>query len=201
MSFFHIIEPGSDRLAPALLLLHGTGGDEHQLTSLARAASPGSTLIALRGDVIEDGVLRFFRRFAEGQLDEDDLRRSVAQLRSFLADLAPVPSRPPVAVGYSNGANLAAAALFLHPSLLGGAALLRAVAPFRDMPAAALADLPVLMLSGSQDDVIDARRTQRLEAELARAAAAVDHRWLDAGHDLSDLDPAHLRRWLQAVGA
>ncbi|NGX98370.1 MAG: alpha/beta hydrolase, partial [Candidatus Afipia apatlaquensis] len=123
--FIHRFEPGDRLEAPPLLLLHGTGGDENDLLPLGKTISPGSALLSPRGKVLEHGMPRFFRRLAEGVFDEDDVRRRADELADFVeAARARYGIAAPVALGYSNGANIAAAMLLLRPDVLAGAILL-----------------------------------------------------------------------------
>ena len=197
LSFTHRFEPGADPDAPPLLLLHGTGGDESDLLPLGRALSPGSALLSPRGKVLENGMPRFFRRLAEGVFDEADLRRRADELAGFVAEAREAYGlAAPVAVGFSNGANIAAAVLLLRPETLAGAALLRAMVPLRDPPAADLAGRPVLLLSGAADPIVPAGNAARLATMLAAAGAEVRHETVPAGHGLSQADLAVTKDWL-----
>ena len=197
LSFTHRFEPGTGPGRPPLLLLHGTGGDEADLLPLGRALSPGSALLSPRGKVLENGMPRFFRRLAEGVFDEDDLRRRADELAGFVAEARQAYGlAAPVAVGFSNGANIAAALLLLRPEVLAGAALLRAMVPLRDPPAADLAGRPVLILSGAADPIVPAGNAARLAAMLTAAGAAVRHETVPAGHGLSQADLAITKDWL-----
>lgn len=196
--FRHRHAPGTDPAAPPLLLLHGTGGDEDDLLPLGRAVSPGSALLSPRGAVLENGMNRFFRRLAEGVFDEADLRRRAADLARFVAEArAAHDLAAPVAVGFSNGANIAAALLLLHPGVLAGAALLRAMVPLAHPPVASLGGTPVLLLSGRADPIVSPDNAVRLAAQLATAGAMVDHRILDAGHGLSRADVQATTTWMK----
>ncbi len=140
--FHHVYRPGTASGRP-LLLLHGTGGNEHDLLDLADAVAPGRTVISPRGKVLEHGMPRFFRRLAEGVFDEPDLRQRSGELAAFVTGItAHHGLAAPIALGFSNGANIAAALLTLHPGVLGGAILLRAMAPLKQMPAFSLPDTP-----------------------------------------------------------
>ena len=195
--FIHVFEPGH---APALLLLHGTGGDEHDLLPLGRRLAPGAALLSPRGKVLEHGAPRFFRRLAEGVFDEEDLRRRTDELAGFVTEARERHGIPaPIAVGFSNGANIAAALLLRHPGLLGGAALIRAMMPFAEPPAADLAGTPVLLLSGSQDPIVPAANSAALAGLLRADGAAVTHHELPVGHGLSGMDMALAGKWLQAL--
>ena len=200
LSFIHRFEPGTGTGRPPLLLLHGTGGDEADLLPLGRALSPGSALLSPRGKVLENGMPRFFRRLAEGVFDEADLRRRADELAGFVADARQAYGlAAPVAVGFSNGANIAAALLLLRPETLAGAALLRAMVPLRDPPAADLAGRPVLILSGAADPIVPAGNAARLAAMLAAAGAEVRHGTVPAGHGLSQADLAITQDWLRRL--
>ncbi len=195
--FQHRFEPGTDAAAPPLLLLHGTGGDENDLIGLGRALSPGSALLSPRGPVLENGMPRFFRRLAEGVFDEADIVRRAGELAAFVAEAREAYGiGAPVAVGFSNGANIAAATLLLHPETLAGAVLLRAMVPLKVMPAADLAGRPVLLLSGALDPIVPADNAARLAGGLEAAGAAVTHTVQPAGHNLSQADLAAAGAWL-----
>ncbi|MGV7034278.1 alpha/beta hydrolase [Methylobacterium symbioticum] len=199
LSFIHRFEPGTDRARAPLLLLHGTGGDETDLLPLGRAVAPGASLLAPRGQVLEHGQPRFFRRLAEGVFDEADLRARVDDLARFVAEARAAYGLPaPVALGFSNGANIAAATLLLRPEALAGAALVRAMVPLAEPPETDLGAKPVLILSGALDPIVPAANAQALAGQLARAGARVEHRTLPAGHGLGQADVTLLRSWLAA---
>jgi len=200
-SFIHNFQPGSVAGATPLLLLHGTGGDENDLLPLGTALSPGAALLSPRGRVLEHGMPRFFRRLAEGMFDEDDVRRRAAELGDFVAEARQrYGLEAPVAVGFSNGANIAAALLLLQPGVLSGAVLLRAMVPLSQPPAADLTGTPVLMLSGVADPIVPAANAARLAAQLSDAGADVTHRTLPVGHQLSQADVTLSRDWLASFG-
>ena len=197
LSFMHRFEPGTEPGRPPLLLLHGTGGDEGDLLPLGRAVAPGSALLSPRGKVLENGMPRFFRRLAEGVFDEEDVRRRADELAGFVAEAREAYRLDaPVALGFSNGANIAAALLLLRPEALAGAALLRAMVPLRDRPAADLAGKPVLLLSGAADPIVAAESAARLATALREAGAAVRHETLPVGHGLSQADVAITKAWV-----
>lgn len=195
--FIHAFEPGTDSSRKPLLLLHGTGGNEHDLLPLGRMVAPGAALLSPRGQVLEGTMPRFFRRLAEGVFDEADLRRRTHELADFIEDARRRYNiAAPIAVGFSNGANIAASLLLLRPEVLAGAALLRAMSPFKEPPQADLAGKRVLMLSGAQDPIIPAADAGRLAATLSGNGATVEHRILPAGHGLSQADIGLLTGWL-----
>lgn len=196
-SHHHRFVPGTGGALPPLLLLHGTGGDETDLLPLGAAVAPGATLLSVRGNVLENGMPRFFRRLREGVFDEADIRLRAAELADFVAAARERHGLPqPVALGFSNGANIAAALLMLHPGTLGGAMLLRAMPPLAHPPQADLDGRPVLILSGDADPIVPEQAAARLAAELRRAGAAVTHRSLPAGHNLSQADLRVAQEWL-----
>ncbi|MFC3124080.1 alpha/beta hydrolase [Pseudoroseomonas globiformis] len=198
--FVHVLERGDNLALPPLLLLHGTGGDEHDLLPLGRMVTPGATLISPRGQVLENGMPRFFHRLAEGVFDEADLRRRTDDLASFVQVVQAEQGLPaPIALGFSNGANIAASLLLHHPGLLRGAALLRAMMPYREPPAARLDGTPVLLLSGAADPIVPAANSAALAALLQGGGAAVTHQSLPVGHGLSQMDVGLLRQWLGSI--
>ncbi|MCK0195956.1 alpha/beta hydrolase [Ancylobacter sp. 6x-1] len=189
LSFVHRFVPGEDASRAPLLLLHGTGGDENDLIALGRRVAPGAALLSPRGKVLEGGMPRFFRRIREGVFDEDDLRRRAAELADFIAEArAAYGLAAPVALGFSNGANIAAALLLLHPQALAGAVLLRPMAPLAHPPRPDLSGRPVLMLSGAMDPIVPEENAARLASELRAGGAEVRHEVLPASHGLSQAD-------------
>ncbi|WP_158813660.1 alpha/beta hydrolase [Methylocapsa sp. S129] len=197
LSFVHRFEPGSDPTRPPILLLHGTGGDENDLLPLGRLIAPGSALLSPRGQVLERGMPRFFRRLSEGVFDEDDIRRRAGELADFIVEARKAYRlAAPIAVGFSNGANIAAAVLLLRPEALDGAVLLRAMAPFRDPSKVDLTGKPVLLISGASDPIAPAETVARLVAALSGAGAAVRREILPSGHQLTEMDVALAKDWL-----
>jgi phospholipase/carboxylesterase len=199
LSFIHRYEPATEPGRPPLLMLHGTGGDENDLLGLGRMISPGSALISPRGKILENGMPRFFRRLAEGVFDEEDVRLRAGQLADFVAEARKAYGlAAPIAVGFSNGANIAAAMLMLRPEALAGAALLRAMVPLSDAPWADLSGKRVLMISGAMDPIIPADNSAQLAASLSASGADVQHQILPTGHNLSQTDLQLLVRWFGA---
>ena len=196
LSFIHRYEPATDPKRPPLLLLHGTGGDENDLLDLGRMISPGSALLSPRGKILENGMPRFFRRLSEGVFDEEDVKFRANELADFVAEARRAYGlEAPVAVGFSNGANIAAAMLMLRPEALAGAALLRAMVPLSSAPQVDLAGKRVLMISGAMDPIIPADNSNRLAASLSASGAEVQHQMLPTGHNLSQTDLSLLVKW------
>src|SRR3954471_5602877 len=200
-SFIHRFEPAFCARRPPVLLLHGTGGDETDLLPLGRMIAPGWALLSPRGKVLEGGMPRFFRRLAEGVFDEADVRRRANELADFIAEAREAYGlAAPVAVGFSNGANIAAAVLTLRPEALAGAVLLRAMVPLSDAKVDAgaghLGGKPVLLLSGAADPIVPAENASRLAAILKDAGAIVEHKSLPVGHGLSQADVTLAKAWL-----
>lgn len=181
----HLFHPGTT--TPPVLLLHGTGDDEHGLVPLGQQLAPGAALLSPRGTVLEGSMPRFFRRLAEGVFDEDDLRGRTDELAAFLVAAGEGYQLEPgslVAVGFSNGANMAAAMLLTHPEALAGAVLIAARAPFAEAPAADLTGKRVLVSNGQRDPMAPASDTERLAAELRERGADVDLQLHPGGHEL-----------------
>jgi len=200
LSFIHRFEPGTRPGARPLLLLHGTGGNEHDLIPLGQMVAPGAPLLSPRGKVLEHGMPRFFRRLAEGVFDEDDVRARARELADFIAAARQrYGIAAPVALGYSNGANVAAAVLLLRPDVLAGGILLRAMVPLSNAKVGSgLAGRAALIVSGARDPIAPPANAARLTAMLERGGAHVDHRILASGHELSQEDVVLARDWLHA---
>ena len=168
-----------------VLLLHGTGGDENDLVPIGRAVAPGAALISPRGNVLEGGAARFFRRLSPGVFDEADIRVRAKELADFVLSF----NAPRVmALGYSNGANIAAALMLLYPGVLQGAVLLRPMTPLIPDQLPDLTGTPVLIQAGVEDDMTTPDNTQGLARLLNSCGAKVEVRWMDAGHDLGPGD-------------
>ncbi|HWD75804.1 MAG TPA: alpha/beta hydrolase [Solirubrobacteraceae bacterium] len=201
LSFEHVYQPGTDDRT--LLLLHGTGGDEHDLVPLGRRLAPNTALLSPRGQVLEAGMPRFFRRHAVGQLDIPDLLTRTDDLARFVGDAAAGYGLDPkrvIALGFSNGANIAVSLLLRHPHLLRGAALLRPALPYEPDDPLSLIGTDVLIAAGEGDPFSSAESTQRLNAILDAAGADVTlHREPGAGHNLGQGDLRALTEWLSAL--
>jgi phospholipase/carboxylesterase len=198
--FIHEFVPGiSDR---TLLLLHGTGGNERDLIPLGRELDPNAALLSPRGKVLENGMPRFFRRLAEGVFDLEDLKKRTIELADFIAAAAKyykLTADQIVAVGYSNGANIAASILLLRPEILRAAILFRAMVPLVPENLPDLSSVYVWIGAGDQDPIIPASEAQRLADLLRRAGADVTIRFANASHALTEADVNTARHWLEGV--
>jgi phospholipase/carboxylesterase len=199
LGFDHRYLPGEDESGPTLLLLHGTGGNEEDLIPLGQVLLSGASILSPRGKVSEYGAPRFFRRLAEGVFDHEDLLFRTHELAEFVEAAAREYGFDPskiVAVGYSNGANVAASTILLHPGLLQAAVLFRAMVPFEPEVTPDLSGLPVFMAAGRMDRIIPQDNTQRLGDILTEAGAVVDLRWRAVGHPLTYEEVGEAKEWL-----
>ncbi|WP_315838115.1 alpha/beta hydrolase [Bradyrhizobium prioriisuperbiae] len=200
LTFTHRFEPATRLEAAPLLLLHGTGGDENDLLPLGHMIAPGAALLSVRGQVLEHGMPRFFRRLAEGVFDQEDVARRAHELADFVdAARKTYGIAAPMALGYSNGANIAAAIMLLRPRTLAGGILLRAMVPLTDTPATDLSGTSVLVLSGQRDPIVPAANGAQLAAMLTTAGADVERRVVPVGHELSQADLTLARQWLETL--
>jgi len=197
LGFVHRFLPGAPNM-PVLLLLHGTGGDESDLLPLGEALLPGAARLSPRGKVLENGMPRFFRRLAEGVFDLDDLRKRTAELADFVeaADAAySLSGRRPIAVGFSNGANIAASVLLLRPGTLGGALLIRPMVPLVPETLPDLGGVPVQINAGQMDPLVPPPQSEALAKLLTDAGASVKLHWTAGGHTLTREDLEAGREW------
>src|SRR5262245_27578610 len=195
--FIHEFVPGSS--SRTLLLLHGTGGNERDLIPLGRELDPNAALLSPRGRVLENGMPRFFRRLAEGVFDLEDLKFRANELGDFVSTAAEhygFALDDLVAVGYSNGANIAAAMLLLRPEILSTAILFRAMVPLDPDKLPNLSSVRVWIGAGDQDPIVSASETKELAELLRRAGADVTIRFAQAGPGLTNDDLEAARHWL-----
>jgi predicted esterase len=198
--FIHEFIPGNS--PRTLLLLHGTGGNERDLIPLGRELDPNAALLSPRGKVLENGMPRFFRRLAEGVFDLEDLKYRANELADFVYAAAQhygFASDNLVAVGYSNGANIAAAMLLLRPEILPTAILFRAMVPLHPEKLPNLSSARVWIGAGDQDPIVPASETKELVELLRRAGADVTIRFARAGHGLTNDDLEAARHWLREL--
>lgn len=185
-----------------LLLLHGTGGNERDLIPLGRELDPNASLLSPRGKILENGMPRFFRRLAEGVFDVEDLKQRTNELADFVGRATQhykLAADQLFAVGYSNGANIAASVLLLRPEILRAAILFRAMVPLVPEKLPNLSSVRVWIGAGDQDPIIPASDTQRLVELFRRAGADVTIRFLEGGHELTRDDVDAAREWLTTL--
>ena len=201
VDFAHRFVPASQpEAAPTLLLLHGTGGSETDLIPLGQALLPGANLLSPRGKALERGMPRFFRRLAEGVFDQEDLKFRTGELAEFLAEAAARYGFDPkrvVAVGYSNGANIAASLLLRQPEKLEGAALFHPMVPFVPETLPDLNGKPIFIGAGTNDPIVPVANTEELIALLRRSGAEITPYWHRGGHSLTQEEVQAAQTWLK----
>ncbi len=204
LGFEHRFVPAKGDDPLTLLLLHGTGGDEDALLPLGRMLDERAAFLSPRGKVLENGAPRFFRRHAEGVFDHEDLVNRTHELAAFVEAAASEYGLDPgrvFAVGFSNGANIAGSLLLLHPGLLAGAVLLRAMVPFEPEAPPDLSKTPVYLAAGRSDRLAPPESAERLAELLREAGAEVTLNWQPGGHNLDRAEIEAARDWLADVVA
>ena len=200
LGFIHQFLPASSpQRTDTLLLLHGTGGDENDLLPLGRMLASDSNLLSPRGKVLENGMPRFFRRLSEGVFDVPDLIARTHELADFIqgaTDAYGLDAARVTAVGFSNGANIAAALLLLRPGALKSAVLLHAMVPLVPDTLPDLAGSRVFLGAGRQDPIAPPAETEQLAALLRRAGADVTVHWQPGGHSLTREEAQAAAEWL-----
>lgn len=205
LGFVHRFVPageGSPGSSVTMLLLHGTGGNEEDLIPLGRELAPGAAILSPRGKVSEHGMPRFFRRLAEGVFDHEDLVFRTHELAEFVERASEeygFDASRLVAAGYSNGANVAASMMLLHPGLVRAAVLFRSMVPFEPEVRPDLSGIPVYMAAGRKDQMISPENTKTLAEMLESSGADVELRWRDTGHALTYEEVGEAKEWLSGV--
>ncbi len=197
--FIHRFVPTEVDGAPTLLLLHGTGGNETDLLELGRTLMPGAALLSPRGKVLERGMPRFFRRLAEGVFDLEDLKYRTAELAHFVAGSAAIHHFDPrnvIAVGYSNGANIAASLMLLHPAVLAAAILFRPMVPLEPETGPDLRGKQAFIAAARFDQLVPPQQSERLAELLQAAGADVTLHWQPGTHALAAQDVEAATAWL-----
>jgi phospholipase/carboxylesterase len=198
LGFVHRFVPSQTSDAPTLLLLHGTGGDENDLLPVGRMLDERAALLSPRGKILEHGMPRFFRRLAEGVFDHEDLMDRTHELAGFVdraVDEYDIDQRRLFALGFSNGANVAASLLLTYPRLLAGAILLRAMVPFEPDKTPDLSRIPVYLAAGRSDQMVPPENTERLAQVLREAGADVTLDWQPGGHGIGPAEIQAARNW------
>lgn len=196
----HIFKPGTNPNKPVLLLLHGTGGNENDLLPLADIVDPEASILSVRGNVSENGMPRFFRRLAEGVFDEEDLIFRTNELNRFLDEASTTYAfdrQNIIAIGYSNGANIAASLLFHFMDALKGAILHHPMVPRRGIALPDLTGTNVFIAAGVNDPICPQQESIDLKELLEAAHASVDVQWENTGHQLTMNEVNAAKQWYQ----
>jgi len=196
----HVFKQGANVHGPTLLLLHGTGGTERDLLPLAEAIAPDASVLSVRGNVQENGMARFFRRLAEGVFDEEDLVFRTQELYEYLREAAVqygFDRSQLIAVGYSNGANMAGSLMFHYKDALRGAILHHPMVPRRGIKLPALSGTPVWIGAGTNDPIGTPRETEELQRMLESAGASVEVHWERWGHQLVQTEIEAAAAWFE----
>lgn len=201
-TYIHRFILGSDPHSDPLLLLHRTGGGEDDLIATARVVSPGASLLALRGNVLEDGKARFFRRVGKGNFDLEDLAVRTRELGTFIEwSCANYKIARPIAFGFSNGANIAMSLVLMQPEKLRAAILLRPMWAYEPAEPPPLGGFPILVIAGRDDTTVPPELARKVPAFLEKADADVTFEWASGAHDLTVDDENLSRGWLKAFPA
>lgn len=194
----HIYKKGSNTSKPTLLLLHGTGGNENDLLPLANMIDQEASVLSVRGNILENGMPRFFRRLAEGVFDEEDLIFRTKELHEFLDEASEkygFDRDNMVAIGYSNGANIAGSLLFHYKNALKGAILHHPMVPRRGIELPELSGTEVFLAAGKNDPICPAQESEELKTLLSNANAKVEMHWENSGHQLTLSEVEAARDW------
>jgi len=203
LGFIHRFIPphsNANESKQTLLLLHGTGGTEDDLIPLGNELAPNASILSVRGRVLENGMPRFFRRLEEGVFDLEDLKMRTDELAEFITKSSSkymFDEKRIIAVGYSNGANIAASLLLRRPESLAGAILFRAMVPYSPNVMPDLSNKSIILLEGLYDPIVSTAEAQRLLEIFTNAQSNVTLKWQDSGHNLTNEDIIAAKKWLE----
>jgi predicted esterase len=200
LGFIHRFVPAEDSAAgDTLVVLHGTGGDENDLIGIGQAIAPGAAIISPRGNVLENGAPRFFRRLSEGVFDPKEVRGRAEELARFIRAAVVTYRRDPervFALGYSNGANVASTVMLVEPGILQGSILLRPMLVYEPTEHRDLSGSAVFISAGRMDPIVPSTSVERLVAVFEAAHADVTLKWQLAGHSLVPSEVREASDWL-----
>ena len=197
MTEYHFAETKGAQGAPLVFTFHGTGADETQFHGLASQLMPGAHVISPRGDVSEHGMARYFRRKAEGVYDMDDLAQRREKMAGFLqGKIAETGAERVIALGYSNGANIAAAVAFAHPEIFTDVIAMHPLIPWHPDPQPGLSDTRWLITAGERDPICPAPQTRALLQYLGDQGADVSEHWHPGGHEIVQSELVAIQRFL-----
>lgn len=200
--FVHVFRPSESGDPVTLLMLHGTGGNEESLLPFAQSLRQSAAVLSPRGAVLENGLPRFFKRFAEGVFDEEDMKLQTAKLHRFIDSAAAAygfDRNKVVAVGYSNGANIAASLILRNAQSLHGAVLFRATLPFEPANPPEGEGVRVLICAGEEDPFAPRAKVERLTEVLEAGGVEVKVRWQHGGHELTSPEIEEAANWLKPL--
>jgi len=204
LGFIHRFIPphsNANESKQTLLLLHGTGGTEDDLIPLGNELAPNASILSVRGRVLENGMPRFFRRLEEGVFDLEDLKMRTDELAEFITKSSSkymFDEKRIIAVGYSNGANIAASLLLRRPESLAGAILFRAMVPYSPTVMPDLSNKSIILLEGLYDPIVSTAEAERLLEIFTNAQSNVTLKWQDSGHNLTNEDIIAAKKWLES---
>jgi phospholipase/carboxylesterase len=204
LDFIHRFVPTNSNVKEAkltLLLLHGTGGNEDDLIPLGKELAPNASILSVRGKVLENGMPRFFRRLEEGVFDMEDLKIRTDELAEFTVKSSSAYMLDPervIAVGYSNGANIAASLLLRRPEVLAGAILFRAMVPFVPTVMPDLSKKSIILLEGLYDPIVTKAEAESLLELFTKTQSCVALKWQNSGHNLTQEDIVAAKKWLES---
>ena len=197
----YIYQKGQDD-HPVILLFHGTGGDENDLLSIANEIDEKASVISFRGDVDENGSLRFFKRKPNGQFDYEDLVMRTEKLDLLIKELSVelgFDCNNLVAIGYSNGANIIGSLLFAKEICLKGAILMHPMVARTDVKPKNLSGRKILITAGINDPICPVGESRAVNDILKAAKAEVNIQWFDDGHRLTLKEVDVAKKWYSEI--
>ena len=192
---YHYINKSDNNL---IICLHGTGGDEKSLIRIVERIDDKASVLGIRGNIVENGLNRFFKRIKPGLFDLESLVFETSNLKSFIDSFIENHNYLPenvVVIGYSNGANILASLILSYGKIIKSAVLMHPMVPFRNRKNQDLDRMPILITAGRTDPMVSESETIELDSIMTQANAEVKTVWQDTGHEITLAEIDSIKQW------
>lgn len=193
----YIIKKGVED-APVFILLHGTGGTEESLLDVGKVLDEEATLIGIRGNILEGGYPRYFKRLEEGIFDVEDLNNRTIELHEFIQTLVErydLNSEKIVLIGYSNGANIGIKLFLDYPTIYQKGILFHPMYPVKIADTQDLSQTKIFTTMGKMDPIVTIEQSEHVLQLFRERKAEITEEWTQ-GHQLTYPEILKAKEWL-----